>query len=153
MTPSIQNIRPVFSGLLGAITQGNHQCSSSTAPCLSGHGDRVLNKHFQRHGKTAANSPVTWYYNGPYMSYTHIKTSTNTHVHTQIHTYTHRVLVFHSLVLSLSLRQLLLSNRIYKRWKNLCTHLAQMWGDIPAASAISYCSYWYAPCPLQRVGG
>lgn len=134
MTPSIQNIRPVFSGLLGAITQGNHQCSSSTAPCLSGHGDLVLKKHFQRHGKTAANNPVTWNYNGPYMTYTHIKTFTNTH----------RVLVFHSLVSSLSLRQLLLSNRIYKRWNNLCTHLPQMLGDIPAASAISYCSYWYA---------
>lgn len=78
MTPSIQNIRPVFSGLLGAITQGNHQCSSSTALCLSGHGDLVLNKHFQRHGKTAANSPVTCHYNRPYMSYTHIKTFTNT---------------------------------------------------------------------------
>lgn len=79
MTPSIQNIRPVFSGLLGAITQGNHQCSSSTAPCLSGHRDLVLHKHFQRHGKTFANSPVAWYYNGPYMSYAHI----NTHTHRQ----------------------------------------------------------------------
>lgn len=81
MTPSIQNIRPVFSGLLGAITQGNHQCSSSTASCLSGHRDLVLHKHFQRHGKTFANSPVAWYYNGPCMSYAHITTFTHIHTH------------------------------------------------------------------------
>lgn len=36
----------------------------------------------------------------------------------------------------LSLRQLLVSNGIYKRWNNLCTRLPLMLGDIPAASVI-----------------
>lgn len=80
------------------------------------------------------------------MIYTHINTWTNAH------TLWLWFLLFSS-SLSLSLRQLLVSNRIYKRWNNLCTHLPLMLGDIPAASVISYCLYWYAPCPVQHVGG
>lgn len=166
MTPSIQNIRPVFSGLLGAIAQGNRKwggaperltsAGSSIAPCLFGRRDLGLHKQFQRRGQIVANSPVTLlghsiqHKNCTRMWFARINIRTNGQTHT--HTRWLWFLLFGS-SLSVSLRQLLVSNRIYKRWNNLCTRLPLMLGDVPAASVISYCSYWYAPCPVQRVGG
>lgn len=162
MAPSIQNIGPAFSGLLGAIAWSNHKW-----------GEGGLQKFWPPQG-TLQYSPVLIWPKGSGPTQTISKSRldcckqiryTSGAKHTthktqrwMIQTHTHAIV--HSawfslfgLSLNLSLRQLLVSHKIYTRWNNLCTHLSLMFRAIPAASVISCCSYWYAPCPVQCVGG